>query len=165
VGVKPYNECLASEELVLMKELHSQIDINASAERVWQPLTDFASYPQWNPFIRRISGESTTGERLKVRLEPPESRGITLRPEVLAAERNNQLRWLGHLFVPGLFDGEHSFVIQSLEEERIRFVQREIFRGLLVPLFARSLDNSTLRGFEEMNRALKERAEAATGGC
>ena len=147
-----------------MKELHSQIDINASAERVWQLLTDFASYPQWNPFIRRISGEPATGERLNVRLEPPESRGITLKPKVLAAEPNHQLRWLGHLFVPGLFDGEHSFVIQSLEGDRVRFVQGEAFRGLLVPLFARSLDNSTLRGFEEMNLALKERAEAATGG-
>jgi uncharacterized protein YndB with AHSA1/START domain len=72
-----------------MKELHSQIDINASAERVWELLTDFASYPQWNPFIRHISGEPTTGERLKVRLEPPESRGITLRPKVLAAEPNH----------------------------------------------------------------------------
>ena len=147
-----------------MKELHSQIEINASAERVWSILTDFASYPQWNPFIRRISGEPTTGERLQVRLEPPESRGITLRPKVLNAEPNHQLRWLGQLFVPGLFDGEHSFVIQSLEEDRVRFVQREAFRGLLVALFVRSLDNSTLRGFEEMNRALKERAEAATAG-
>jgi uncharacterized protein YndB with AHSA1/START domain len=56
-----------------MKELHSQIEINASAERVWRLLTDFASYPQWNPFIRRISGELTTGERLEVRLEPWDS--------------------------------------------------------------------------------------------
>jgi hypothetical protein len=148
-----------------MKELHSQIDISASAERVWELLTDFASYPQWNPFIRHISGEPTTGERLKVRLEPPESRGITLRPKVLTAEPNHQLRWLGHLLVPGLLDAEHSFIIRSLEEDRVRFVHTEAFRGLLVPLFARSLDNSTLRGFEEMNRALKERAEGATGGA
>jgi hypothetical protein len=77
-----------------MKELHSQIDINASAERVWQLLTDFASYPQWNPFIRRISGEPTTGERLQVRLELPESRSITLRPKELTAEPNHQVRWL-----------------------------------------------------------------------
>jgi hypothetical protein len=144
-----------------MKELHSQIEIDASAERVWRVLTDFASYPEWNPFIRRISGEPTTGERLQVRLEPPESRGITLRPKVLNAEPNQQLRWLGHLLVPGLFDGEHSLTIQPLEENRVRFVQSESFRGLLVPLFARSLDNNTRRGFEEMNRALKERAEAS----
>jgi hypothetical protein len=44
-----------------MKELHSQIDIDASAERVSELLTDFASYPRWNPFIRHISGAPTTG--------------------------------------------------------------------------------------------------------
>jgi hypothetical protein len=58
-----------------MKELHSEIEIDASAERVWDILTDFASYPQWNPFIRRIGGELEVGERLEVRLQPPDSRG------------------------------------------------------------------------------------------
>jgi hypothetical protein len=143
-----------------MKELHSQIGINASAERVWRILTDFASYPQWNPFIRRISGELKVGERLEVRLEPPDGRGITLRPTLLSAEPNRQLRWLGHLWVPGLLDAEHSLAIQPLEENRVRFIQSEMFKGLLVPLLARSLDNTTLRGFEEMNGALKERVEA-----
>ena len=142
-----------------MKELHSEIEINASVERVWDILTDFASYPQWNPFIRRISGEPKTGERLEVRLEPPGGMGITLRPTVLNAEPNRELRWLGRLLVKGLFDGEHSLAIQQLGENRVRFVQSEAFNGLLVPLLARSLDKSTRRGFEEMNRALKVRAE------
>jgi len=142
-----------------MKELHSQIEIDASAERVWDILTDFASYPQWNPFIRHIGGELEVGERLEVRLEPPDSRGITLRPKVLRAEPNRLMRWLGHLLVPGVFDGEHSLAIEPLEEYRVRFVQHEAFKGVLVRLVARSLEN-TLRGFEEMNGALKERAEA-----
>ena len=143
-----------------MKELHSEIEINASAERVWDILTNFASYPQWNPFIRRISGELKVGERLEVRLEPPDSRGITLRPKVLRAEPNRLMRWVGHLLVPGLFDGEHSLLIQPLGEDRVRFIQHEVFKGVLVRLLARSLDTNTLRGFEEMNEALKERAEA-----
>ena len=79
-----------------MKELHSEIEIAARPERVWDILTDFASYPRWNPFIRRISGELKVGERLDIRLEPPDSRGITLRPTVLSVEPNRQLRWLGH---------------------------------------------------------------------
>ena len=143
-----------------MKELHSEIEIAARPERVWGILTDFASYPRWNPFIRRISGELQVGERLEVRLEPPDSRGITLRPTVLRAEPNRLLRWVGHLMVPGIFDGEHSLVIEPLEENRVRFVQHEAFKGVLVRPLARSLDKSTLRGFEEMNGALKERAEA-----
>ena len=146
-----------------MKELHSEIEIAASAQRVWDILTDFSSYPQWNPFIRRISGEAKIGERLDVHLEPPESRGVTLKPKVLNIEPNRELRWLGHLLVPGLFDGDHTLAIEPLEENRVRFVQREAFKGLLVPLLARSLDNNTRRGFEAMNRALKERAEASPG--
>src|SRR5918993_3352404 len=147
-----------------MKELHSEIEIAASTERVWDILTDFASYPQWNPFIRRISGELEVGGRLEVRLGPPDSRGITMRPTVLSAEPNRLIRWVGHLLVPGLFDGEHSLAIQPLEEDRVRFVQHEAFKGVLVRLLARSLDTSTLRGFEQMNGALKERAEALAEG-
>jgi len=79
---------------------------------------------------------------------------------VLSAEPNRELRWLGHLWVPGLLDAEHSLAIQPLEENRVRFIQSEMFKGLLVRLLARSLDNNTLRGFEEMNGALKERVEA-----
>jgi hypothetical protein len=143
-----------------VKELHSEIQIDVPAKRVWELLTDFASYPQWNPFIRNISGQPATGERLRVRLVPPGGRGMTFKPRVLNAEPNREFRWLGHLLVPGLFDGEHSFTIQPLEENRVRFVQGETFKGLLVPLFARSLETNTQRGFEQMNRALKRRAEA-----
>ena len=53
-----------------MKELHSEIEIDASAELIWSILTDFASYSEWNPFVREISGEPKVGERLEVRLEP-----------------------------------------------------------------------------------------------
>ena len=143
-----------------MKELHAEIEIDAGAERVWDILTDFASYPQWNPFIRRIGGELEVGKRLEVRLEPPDSRGITMRPTVLRAEPNRLMRWVGHLFFPGIFDGEHTLAIHPLGEDRVRFVQHEAFKGVLVRLLVRSLDKNTLRGFEEMNGALKERAEA-----
>ena len=144
-----------------MKELHSQIEIRASAERVWQVLTDFTTYPEWNPFIRRVNGRPEVGERLVVRMQPSGTRGMTFRPTVMKAEPNRQLRWLGRLLVPGLFDGEHIFEIEELDRDRVLFVQREVFKGLLVPLLARSLDRDTQRGFEEMNRALRERVETA----
>ena len=145
-----------------MKELRTEIEIQASAERVWQILTDFASFPKWNPFIRRASGEPRIGARLEVFLQPSGARGMTFRPEVLKAEPNHELHWLGHLLVPGLFDGRHIFTIVPLGANRVRFVQRETFTGLLVPLFAPGLHTETLRGFEEMNRSLKIQAETVT---
>ncbi len=85
---------------------------------------------------------------------------MSFRPTVLVAEPNRELRWLGRLWLPGLFDGEHSFVIEPLLERRVRFLQREQFNGLLVPFLSKMLDGGTRRGFEEMNRALKMRAES-----
>ena len=96
-----------------------------------------------------------------VRMRPSGTRGMTFRPTVTKVEPNRHLRWLGHLLVPGIFDGEHMFEIEEFERDRVRFVQREVFKGLLVPLLARSLDRDTQRGFEEMNRALRERIEVS----
>jgi uncharacterized membrane protein len=62
---------------VPMKQLHTEVEIEAPAERVWELLTDFATYPEWNPFIRSISGQPAPGERLEVRIEPPSGRGMT----------------------------------------------------------------------------------------
>ncbi len=105
-----------------MKEIHTEIEIEASAYQVWQVLIDFAAYPQWNPFIRSAIGTPKTGERLQVYLEPSGSRGMTFTPTVRSAQPNRELRWLGRLFIPGLFDGEHSFSIEAVGENRVRFV-------------------------------------------
>lgn len=145
----------------MASELRSEIEINASPQRVWGLLMDFASFPDWNPFIRRLEGEAREGAKLEVRLEPPGGRGMTFRPAVKRVEANRELRWLGHVGMPGLFDGEHVFSLEPVEGGKVRFVQRERFTGVLVPLILLMVRGSTLRGFEAMNQALKERAEAA----
>jgi hypothetical protein len=143
-----------------VKELRTEIDIDATGERVWQVLTDFASFPKWNPFIRQASGEPRAGAKLEVTLQPSgASRAMTFKPRVLRAEPGRELRWKGRLVMPGIFDGEHIFMIDQVSATRVRFTQREVFTGLLVPLMARSLDSDTRRGFEEMNQAIKARAE------
>jgi hypothetical protein len=143
----------------MMKELRSEIEIDAPAGRVWEILTGFTGFPEWKPFIRQARGNLATGERLEVMMQPSGAGAMTFSPTVLKVETDRELRWLGHLFVPGLFDGEHIFTIEELGTGRVRFTQREIFTGLLVPLLARMLDTDTRRGFEEMNKTLKARAE------
>ena len=144
-----------------MQEIHSDIEIKAPATRVWQLLTDFNRFPEWNPFIRRAKGEVKAGALLEVRIQPSGASGMTFKPTVLKCEPNHELRWLGRLLIPGLFDGEHIFIIEAIDTDRVRFIQREVFTGLLVPLLLRSLGSGTQRGFEEMNWALKARAEQA----
>ena len=84
---------------------------------------------------------------------------VTLKPTVLEATPGQELRWLGRVLAPGIFDAEHAFTIERLDDDQVRLVQDEQFRGLLVPFMGRSLDRHTLPAFEQMNQALKRRAE------
>jgi hypothetical protein len=142
-----------------MRDLTSHVDIGVPAERVWQVLTDFDAYPEWNPFIRHASGELREGAHLKVIIQPPGRRATTFRPVVVKFEPGRELRWLGRLLLPGLFDGEHIHSLEPLGEGRSRYFQSERLSGVLVGLLKRQLDD-TLRGFEAMNEALKARAES-----
>ncbi len=139
--------------------LHTEIEIDTQAERVWAVLSDFASYPQWNPFIKSIVGVPQQGARLQIAIQPDGGRLMRFSPVVLAAQPGRELRWLGRLVFPGVFDGEHRFVIQPLAQDKVRFEQSERFSGMLVRPLRASLDRDTRRGFEAMNRALKARAE------
>ena len=141
-----------------MTEIEVGVYIDAPPSRVWQTLMDFAAYPEWNPFIREIAGRPAIGERLSVRIKPPGSAEMTFRPTVMAVEAARTFRWLGHFIVPGLFDGEHSFVVQPHGEGRTLLWQRENFAGLLPPIF-RSTIGRTECGFCDMNVGLKARAE------
>src|SRR5712692_6091799 len=121
-----------------MLELRTEIEIDAPVERVWEVLTDFERFPEWNPFIRRIHGKMQVGSRLDVLIGATGTRPMRFRPIVKAVLPNRELRWLGRLALPRLFDGEHVFQIEPLGSMRTRFIQRERFRGLLVPLMAPS---------------------------
>jgi hypothetical protein len=146
-----------------MAEISSEIEIAATAARVWSVLTDFERYGDWNPFITSISGTPRPGGQLRVRMHPPGGIAMTFKPKVLNAEPERELRWLGTLGPRGIFDGEHSFRIVPLGEGRVRLLQSERFTGLLVPLLILLVRNSTRRGFEAMNQALKLRAERGHG--
>jgi hypothetical protein len=142
-----------------MHRVDTSVDIKAPIERVWSLLVDFPGYPRWNPFVRSIEGNPSVGESLKVFIQPPGSGGMQFRPTVLVCEAKRELRWKGKLLMPGLFDGEHYFKLASSGSGVTLFEQGELFSGVLVPLFRRSLDGATRQGFVAMNEALKHEAE------
>ena len=69
------------------------------------------------------------------------------------------MKWLGHLWFSGLFDGEHKFELIDNGNGTTTFIQSEKFKGILVPLFNKMLDKNTVNGFNDMNRKLKVLAE------
>ncbi len=124
-----------------MRIIETQIDVAASASSLWQILTDFPAYSDWNPFPGRTA--------------------ITLKPTILAVAREWELRWRSRRIVPGFFDNEHRFQIRT-HGQFCRFHQSERFTGIMVTTVGDDLFDAMQQGFEEMNVALKLRAEGVT---
>jgi len=125
---------------------------------VWDIITDFDNYSEWNPFIKEISGNQIVGKQIEVLIKPLNSNEMRFRPKILVYKPEEELRWMGKLWIPKLFDGEHSLIIKKIAENKVLFIQKEKFRGLLIPLFQGLLKN-TESGFKIMNQALKSLAE------
>lgn len=143
----------------MAREIRTMIEIDAPANTVWAILIDFSRYSEWNPFIRSIRGEAKQGAQLEVLIQPPGGSSMTVRPVIAALQQEQELRWIGRLLLPSIFDGEHQFQLESDGEHRTRFIHREVFSGLLIPLLWQNLEAQTRQGFEEMNRTLKSRVE------
>jgi hypothetical protein len=138
-------------------ELHTEINIDAPPEIVWEILTDLG---QWNPFITSSVGQPEVGEKLINRMEPPGGKAMTFKPRVTVIEDAKTFEWLGKLGFSGVFDGRHRFELVLTPTGGTRLVQAESLDGVLVRFLRKSLDTQTVQGFELMNAALKTRAEA-----
>jgi hypothetical protein len=143
-----------------MLEIRTTIDIDAGVETVWSLLMDFDSYPEWNPFVRSVEGSPVVGERLVAVIGASGKKAMKISPVVQEVEAPRSFSWLGSVGRKGIFDGEHHFEIVEIEEGT-RFDQYEKFSGFLAPVVIGAIRKSTTRGFEEMNRALKSRAEGS----
>ena len=121
--------------------IDTTVDIDASKQAVWDVLTDFAAYGEWNPFLR-IEGTAEVGTKLVV----------------LVATPCEELRWIGKLGFRGIVDGEHFFILTTNEDGTTHLEHGERFSGALVAL-ARGDSAKNDTGYEAFSQALKQRVE------
>ena len=141
-----------------MRSIRTEIGIDHTAAAVWAVLADIERWAEWNPFAS-ARGRLAVGERLEVEIRPPGRSPMTFRPTVVKLDPGVELRWLGHLGLPGIFDGEHGFRIEPEGDRRCRLRHFETFKGVLAAPVLWLVGDATRRGFEAMNLALKARAE------
>ncbi|MGW6055929.1 SRPBCC family protein [Streptomyces sp. NPDC055189] len=141
-----------------MRRISTDVQISAEPADVWAVLTDFARYPEWNPFIVAASGDLAPGAHLSLKLRQVSGRHLVITPKVVAAEPGALLRWRGKLWVRGVFDGEHTFRLTP-REGGTHLEQSETFGGVLVPVLS-TVVRQTVGRFNDLNEALKSRVEA-----
>ena len=143
-----------------MTHLETEIIINASSESVWKILMDFKNYPNWNPFVKKISGSATVSKVLEIELQLKGKKAMKIQPKVIKNIHGKEFSWRGHLFIEGLFDGEHYFKVEKHGEDQSKFIHGERFSGLLSVPVLKIIEKNTLNGFISMNEALKKQTES-----
>ncbi|MBL8019905.1 MAG: SRPBCC domain-containing protein [Leptospirales bacterium] len=146
------------------QEVHTSIVIQAPPEKVWNVLTDFEDYPNWNPFIRRVFGKVSIGSTIVELVYIAPGVFMPLPMEIVVLDHARELAWRGavpHWFA-AISAGEHHFTISPIanHNDSCEFAHHALLRGILMQIGARHIQNDVRFVHEAMNTALKERAEA-----
>lgn len=139
-----------------MSKIETEIEIDSPPETVWEALTDFDAYEEWNPYLTRVTGQLQEGSPLRIRLEPDERTDRTITAELTEVDPGRRLQWTGTAFSPWLFESQHTFDLKAMNSGRTLLTNEKRFSGIL----SRVLFSEDLReNHQRMNRALAERIE------
>ena len=145
--------------LLATRTIKTEIVINAAPDKVWRILMNHQAYPEWNPFIKQISGSQEVGQYLDVTIQSDGNDPMSFTPEVLVNQENIEFRWVGKLMTKGIADGEHYFILEQLDSKKTKLIHGENFTGLLSGLLMTMVGEDTEKGFISMNKALARLAE------
>ena len=110
------------------------VNIRASAERVWRLLTDAKNFPRWNSTVASVEGEIRDGARLHLRV-PGSDRVFA--PLISDVVPEAHMTWTGG--VTGLFKGVRTFDLIPAGDGSTDFAMEEQFSGLMLPVVGRLL--------------------------
>ncbi len=135
------------------KEVRTEVVILASAERVWNLLTNTDEYKNWHPYITAVEGELKVHKKLKVHTIDKQKKEDSFGAYVLTYLPNKELSWGGSLGF--LFRAKHYFIILPINKESVLFSQGEYWRGWLGKWFGKKIYKATFENFNNMNQIMK----------
>lgn len=144
----------------MAREIKTEIIIDGTADKVWNELMNFNSFPDWNPFIKelKVNNELKVGQKLTVLLHLQNKKPQTFKPTIKSLIPNKEFSWLGNLFMPKIFDGYHYFQLEE-QDNKTKFIQKERFSGIF-GFIIKFIAKDTLASFKSMNEILKQRVES-----
>ena len=137
-----------------MKVYKASTTIQAPAEKIWNILTDAAGYPTWDLTMVRIEGKLALGETVKF-FTKLSAQAFPVK--VTAFEPGRKMVLTGGMPL-GLFKSERTHTLTANKDGSTTFHTEEIFSGLLLGVFGRTIPDLT-ENFQGFAAALKKRAE------
>jgi hypothetical protein len=137
-------------------EIRADIEINASAEKVWASIIDFESYKNWNSQLTYLGGNVEPNGKLHLKLAAEGAKPYEFKPDISHWQEGKKFAWIAITGFPRVFDGEHFFELKDLGNGKTLVTNREEYRGVLSQLFKQlPMMKTAPEGFKKMNLELK----------
>ena len=136
--------------------IRTAVQIDAPKEKVYAVLADLDSYPEWNPYHRKVEGKFEEGADLKIYVLRPDGKEVKVPPHMMRIVENEEITWGGG--IRGIFYGVHSFILESDAENKTLLKHNEDFSGFAIG-FADLPPDVIAEGYHQMNMALKDLLE------
>jgi hypothetical protein len=141
-------------------KLEHRVGIRASAETIWEIVSDIGGWAAWNPIYSRAEGVLKIGAPLSLDLVLEGQAMRTIRPVIADWIPNEQIHWRLSL-LGGLVATTRYIEIEKLADRSCILYNGEVFGGLLGPSVARRMRPAIRAGFAAMGEAVRVKAEAA----
>jgi len=146
-----------------MREIRTEIEIAAPPTKVWSILTDIENWKEWNPIVTQASGVASLGSQLSVTMCGEEGKnGPKFSPVITNYEEPKHFRWRAKMIAGFLFTNDKVLELEEIASGT-RLIHKELFSGLLIPLFWSKLEKGCPKMLNSMNDALKILAEKSSG--
>jgi len=143
-----------------MRELRTEIQISVPMDLVWQVLTDFEHWKDWNPMVSQASENASAGSKLHITMRGPDAKdAMKYQSTILEANPPRSLRWRATMMSGLMFTNDRVFELKEKNGGTV-LVNKEEFSGLLAPLFWNKMNLFVVPMLEKMNKALKDKLEA-----
>lgn len=142
--------------------IEHEIEIDAPLQDVWDVLTAFDTYGEWNPYVLRLEGDLEPGQPFALQITQANwAKPLTLHPTLVALDPTRGLAWHGTAVVTGFLETDHSLRLEAIDANRTRLRHAEEFRGWLAYRMNHEKHHQHTRtAFRAMNEALAARVVA-----
>ncbi|NEQ42932.1 MAG: SRPBCC domain-containing protein [Leptolyngbya sp. SIOISBB] len=148
------------QRLALMPGWSTEIVIDAPRSHVWEQVTNFRAYADWNPFVIEAQADFEIGKTIRFLEDLKQFEQHWIEATFLTIEPPHSFAWQGHFAAPYLFTVRHRFELTALGEHQTRFRQTHQNSGLLVPFLAlQGIYSVSHQGYLDFDQALKTRCE------
>lgn len=144
-------------------KIATEVAVQAPPDAIWNTLTDFAAYPEWNRVLKAVRGPLAPDAVLEVDLQWYGTPAAVKIPCVVTGIiPPKYLSWTWkHKFGAWFLAFEHVFRVQQRESGKVIFFQELYYTGLGLKFRRRDIEHRVKLSLNKLSDDLKHRVEPA----